>query len=115
MTVEQQIYNIIDTPNTYIGDASYDVDNCQWIAQAGGGSLVHFNRDTYDYVDYSVSVRNKSNKVALEIIKTIYDKLKNYAGESFSIIISRLPSYLGKDDKNRVVYTCYIQYQLGGY
>ena len=113
--VEENIKAIMDTPNTYIGEAPIDVDNCQWITTSGGTSRVHFDHNTYDYPKYSIAVRGTSNEEAKQRVDAIYHKLQNYVGDGFAILISRLPRFVGRDNKYRTIYSITIEYQIGGY
>ena len=113
--IEKQIYDIIDTKDTYIGEAPLDKSVCQWIKQSGGRSKVHYGKDTYDYLHYSIVIRGISNEETLQRSKIIYDKIKNYTGNSFSIIINRTLTFVGRDIKDRSVYSFQIEYQMGGY
>lgn len=99
----------------YIGDASIDVDNCSWIITSSGKSLVHFNKDTYDYPNYIVYVRGVNNREVNIRVDNIYQLLNNYVGDGFVILTKQLPSYIGRDQKHRAIYSFRIEYQLGGY
>lgn len=113
--IEETIRDIISIDNTYIGEAPLDVDNCQWIKQMSGNTEIYFDLNTYDSPTYSIYCRGTSNKEVLERVQNVYNKLKNYIGTDFVIIISRLPYFVGRDDKYRIIYTFRIEYQLGGY
>lgn len=113
--MEEIIKNIIGLNNTYIGEAPIDVDECQWIRVMSGRSEVHFEKDTYDHLYYSICCRGKSNQEAKNRIKQMYDALKNYTGQNYVILIERTPYYVGRDDKYRAIYKFEIEYQLGGF
>lgn len=113
--IEERLKQLLDLPQTYIGEAPVDVDNCQWIRASSGVSRVHFNKDTYDKPAYSIYVRGKNNQETKARTKEVYDSLKNYADASCAVLITRLPTFLGNDDKYRSVYTFRLEYQLGGY
>lgn len=115
MTIEEKIKGIIDLPNTYIGECPIDTPNAQWIKYSSGSSNVHFNKDTYDRPEYTIFVRGTNNKEASERVKLVYDKLKNYTGGEFVILIKRLPHYVGRNEKYQSIYSFRIEYQLGGY
>lgn len=102
-------------PNTYIGEAPPNTDNCQWVKLLGGRSRVHFGKDTYDYPRLSVCARDKKNQKALEIIMQMYHILQNYTDANDSIIITRTPYFTGRDLLDRSVYSFQIEIQLGGY
>lgn len=113
--IEEIILNLIDLPNTYIGEAPIDVDECQWIKTMAGLSKNHFNDNTYDRPTFNIYFRSASNKNLLKIVQDTYHKLKNYVGANYVILIERTPHYVGRDDKYRVIYTFQIEYQIGGY
>ena len=101
--------------NTYIGDASIDVDDCQWIRPNSGRSDVHFDKETYDYPKYTIYVRARNNADAKKRVDAIYHLLNNYVGQGFVILTDNLPRYNGRDDKDRAIYSFRVEYQLGGY
>lgn len=99
----------------YIGEGPIDVDNCQWIRSNSGRSDVHFDKETYDYPNYTIYVRARNNQDAKQRIDKIYHILNNYVGANFVILTDRLPRYNGRDEKDRAIYSFRIEYQLGGY
>lgn len=113
--IEEIIRNIIDLPKTYIGEAPLDVYECQWIRSLSGKSKTFFDKDTYDYPEFNIYVRDTSNAVAKERVDSIYHKLKNYVGANYVILANRLPHFVGRDNKYRAIYAFKIEYQLGGY
>ena len=115
MYEEEQIRSIINLPNTYIGEAPIDVDDCQWIRLGSGVSRIHFAKETYDKPHFSIVCRGVRNREVKERTRQIYDAVKNYVGNGFVIIIARLPHFVGRDDKGRTLYSFRIEYQLGGY
>lgn len=113
--MEEIIRGLIGLENTFIGEAPVDIDNCQWIAQESGVVDNHFIGDTYDKPEYRIYVRNTSNKLARDIINSIYHKLQNHVGANYVIIIDRLPYYRYRDIQYRSIYALKIEIQLGGY
>lgn len=100
---------------TYIGDCPVDVDDCQWIKADSGVSKVHFDKETYDYPKYTIYVRARNNADAKQRVENIYHMLNNYTGNGFVILTSRLPRFVGRDAKDRALYSFRVEYQLGGY
>ena len=115
--IEETIRALIESSykNTYIGDASVDVDDCQWIRSNSGRSDVHFDKETYDYPKYTIYVRARNNVNAKARIEAIYHMLHNYVGQGFVILTDSLPRYNGRDTKDRAIYSFRVEYQLGGY
>ena len=111
----EKIKQLIDLDNTYIGEAPIAIDNCQWIRPAGGASDVYFAKETFDKPTFSIYVRDKSNACAAKRTEILYKKIRNYTDSVSSLLIRRLPSFVGKDDKHRSVYVFSIEYQTGGY
>ena len=112
--LEDILISIIDYKPSFIGEASIDIDNCLWIRNDGGLIDLHFENQTYDKPDYKIYVRNTSNEQARSIIYSIYNKLKSYKQNNYVIIADRLPRFVGRDIKNRAIYSLTIQIQLGG-
>jgi hypothetical protein len=54
--------------NTYIGDASIDVDDCQWIRPNSGRSDVHFDKETYDYPKYTIYVEHVITRMPKNVL-----------------------------------------------
>lgn len=115
MLLEDEIRSIINLSNTYIGEAPIDVDNCQWIVTASGESQFHFGNKSYDSPEYIIMLRGLLNEEVLGRCDKVYHLLKSFVGNGFIIITKRTPHFVGRDDKNRPVYSFKIQYQLGGY
>lgn len=116
MDYEMILFNLINEPsNTYIGEAPIDVDNCQWIRTSSGRSEVFFGKDNYDHVNYTVYVRNTSNKDAQEKAKELFNKIRNWTDSQTSLIATRTPRYAGRDVKYRSVYAFQLELQTGGY
>ena len=114
--IEEKLVSIVNLKNTYIGEGPIDVDDCQWIRATSGTSKVHFLKDTYDRPTYSIYVRGKNNQEAHKRLEVIYKRLKCYTEQpDVAILITRLPTFVGRDDKNRSVYTFQLEYQTGGY
>lgn len=101
--------------DTYIGEAPIDKDNCQWIRASAGSSIVHFDKETYDYPHYTIYVRGANNQEAKKRVDDVYHLLNNYTGQGFVILTRQLPRFIGKDQKHRSLYSFRIEYQLGGY
>lgn len=115
--IEETIRALIEPSykHTYIGDASIDIDDCQWIRSNSGISRNHFDKNTYDYPKYTIYVRARNNATAKQKVNNIYHMLKNYTGSGFVILADSLPRYNGRDTKDRAVYSFRVEYQLGGY
>ena len=105
MTLEEQMKNIINLSNTYIGECPPDADNCQWIRESAGTSQVYFNKDTYDKLLYTIYIRGKLNAETYQRTQEIFKKLQNYTEDNCSILVARLPHFAGKDDRFRSVYS----------
>ena len=112
---EENIYNIINLDNTYIGYAPIDVDDCQWIRSLSGDSELHFLGETYDKPKFAIGCRGLKHQEVKERSRELYNKLKNYIGEDFVIITKSLPHIVGKDESSRFIYSFNIEYQLGGF
>lgn len=121
MFVEEHIADIIKYIKripykyVYIGDAPIDVDECVVIRAASGTSKVHFEKETYDYPHYTIHVRASTNQRANDLVSRVYDRLANYTADNCAILIRHLPHFVGRDQKNRSLYSFTIEYQLGGY
>ena len=115
--IEETIRALISAsyPHTYIGDASTDVEDCQWIRALSGSSDVHFDKKTYDHPRYAIYVRARSNATAKQRVENIYKMLANYVGQGFVILTADLPRYNGRDANDRAIYSFRVEYQLGGY
>lgn len=113
--VAERIKQLINLPNTYIGEAPIAVDSCQWIRPAAGNSTVYFAKETYDRPAFSIYVRDKSNEEAARRCEAAFKGIRNYTDSLSSLLVRRLPSFVGKDDKHRSVYVFSIEYQTGGY
>lgn len=108
------IVQLLDLPNTYIGEAPLEEDNCQWIILSSGMSKTFFGRKTINNPEYAVYVRDKSNEAASNRIQSCFKKLQNWNDEYNAIAIRRLPRYVGRDEKHRCVYSFRIQFIIGG-
>ena len=62
--------------DTYIGEAPMDNDNCQWIKASAGSSVVHFDKETYDYPHYTIYVRGANNQEAKDRMNVIYHDIQ---------------------------------------
>ena len=102
-------------PNVYISAAPVDLDSCVWIRAAAGTSIVHFEKTTYDRLEFTIGVRDLKNAKALDTVDGVYHLLANYVGKGFVILAKRLPHFVGRDAKDRAVYSFQIEYQIGGY
>lgn len=110
-----KIKKLINLPDTYIGEAPIAIDSCQWIRPTAGDSTVYFDKNTFDRPTFSIYIRDKVNANAAERVRTIFKNIRNYTDSLSSIIVRRLPSFIGKDEKHRSVYVFSIEYQTGGY
>lgn len=106
----QRTYN-----NVFIGEAPIDVDECVVVRATSGYSRVYFDKDTYDYPNYTIYVRSGNNQRAKQLVDQVYHSLVNYTGNGFVILTDRLPRFVGRDEKNRALYSFKVEYQLGGY
>lgn len=113
--IEQKLYQIINQSNTYIGEAPVDMDDCQWIRASGGEAVVHFGKGDYNRPSYAIYVRGVSNEETYKRTLELFAKIRNFTDSISAFIATRLPQYVGKDEKNRSVYTFQIQYQSGAY
>lgn len=114
MTLER-IVSLINLPNTYVGEAPIGVDSCQWVTPAAGSSEVYFSKQTYDRPTFSIYVRDARNSVAALRADELLKRIRNWTDSQSSLLVRRLPTFVGKDDKHRSVYTFSIEYQTGGY
>ena len=113
--VFDNIKQLIDLPNTYVGEAPIAVDNCQWIRPAAGDSTVYFDKSTYDRPTFLIYVRDEVNADAASRTDEVLKRIRNYTDSTSSLIVRNLPSFVGKDEKHRSIYTFSIEYQTGGY
>ena len=111
----EKIKELINLPDTYIGEAPVAIDSCQWIRASGGNSETFFTKQTFDKPSFSIYVRDANNAYAAARVEQIYKKIRNHTDSVSSLITRRLPSFVGKDDKHRSVYVFSIEYQTGGY
>lgn len=111
----EKIKQLINLPNTYIGEAPIAVDSCQWIRAAAGTSLVHFCKETYDKPAFLIYVRGSDNAETSKRTDDVRRKIQNFTDASGALLVKSLPRFVGKDDKHRSVYTFSIEYQTGGY
>lgn len=113
MTADK-IKQLISLPNTYIGEAPIAIDNCQWIRPSAGSSTVHFGRKTYDRPTFSIYVRGTTNGETAERCAFLFNLLRNRGDSTWALLARRLPSFVGKDEKHRSIYTFQLEYQSGG-
>ena len=113
--VEEKIKQLINLPDTYIGEAPIAIDNCQWIRVSAGSSTVYFAKDTYDRPAFSIYIRGKDHAEALARTQSIFKSIRNRTDSMSSLLVRRLPSFVGKDEKHRSVYTFQLEYQTGEY
>ena len=110
-----KIISLINLPNTYGGEAPIAIDNCQWVRSAAGNSKLFFCKKRYDKPAFSIYIRDTDNAKAARRVEELFKKLQGYSDSTSAIIVTRLPSFVGKDSKHRSVYTFSIEYQTGGY
>ena len=110
----ERIKQLINLPDTYVGEAPIAVDSCQWIRPAAGDSTVYFTKETYDRPAFSIYVRDPVNSVAYTRIMELFKRIRNWNDSVSSLLVKRLPSLVGKDEKHRSVYVFSIEYQTGG-
>lgn len=108
------IVQLLDLPNTYIGEAPPSVDSCQWVVSSSGFSNTFFGKSTINKPEYAVYVRDNSNNEANTRAQKCFKKLQNWNDENNALIATRLPSYVGRDEKHRSVYSFRIQFIIGG-
>lgn len=108
------IAQLLDLPNTFIGEAPPGENTCQWISLSSGTSKTFFGLKTIDSPEYAIYVRDPSNEVANERAQVCFKKLQNWNDAHRALAVSRLPAYVGKDDKHRSVYSFRIQFIIGG-
>ena len=114
-----KIYNLITASGTsqptYIGDAPIAIDDCQWIRVTGGTTDLHFEKGNFDKPIITIGVRDTFNANASSRAYILFKKLRNYVDASSQLIAVRLPTFVGKDDKHRSIYSFQLEYQTGGY
>ena len=115
MYLEEQLVNIINLSNTYIGDSPIAVDNCQWIRTSSGMSRTYFGKENYDYPVFSIYIRGTDNKEVSQRAYDIYTRIRNWSDSISGLIARRDPRYIGRDDKYRSIYTFQLEFQTGGY
>lgn len=113
--IEQKISQLLNTPETFIGEAPTGKDNCQWIRAGAGSTKVHFAKGNYDKPSFSIYVRGVENEETCERTNLLFNRIRNYTDAGCEIIATRLPQFVGKDDKHRSVYVFQIEYQSGRY
>lgn len=113
--IEQKLFQLINRPNTFIGEAPIGIDDCQWIRPAAGRTTVHFAKGNYDRPAFSIYVRGTNNEEACIRTKEIFNTIRNFTDGVCEIIATRLPQFVGKDDNHRSVYVFQIEYQSGSY
>lgn len=113
--MEEHIKSLINLPNTFIGNAPIDIDDCQWIKSSGGRSEAFFNKDTFNYPTYSIYFRRISHQEANRAAKTIFKQIRNWTDSQSALLTPRMPAFIGTDHKGRSVYTFQIEFQTGGY
>lgn len=105
---------LLDLPETYIGEAPPETNSCQWIVTSSGSSTTFFGKKTIDKPEYAIYVRDASNRVASVRAQDCFKKLQNWNDEHNALLVSRLPSYVGRDEKHRSVYSFRVQFITGG-
>lgn len=108
------ISQLLDLPNTYLGEAPPEVNTCQWIVTSSGFSDTFFGKRTIDMPEYAVYVRDELNGAASARIQECLKKLQNWNDEHNALLVSRLPAYVGRDEKHRSVYSFRVQFIIGG-
>lgn len=108
------IAKLLDLPNTYLGEAPLEINNCQWIVTSSGTSSIFFGKETIDKPEYAIYVRDENNHEASVRAQECLKKLQNWNDEHNALIVLRLPNYVGRDEKQRSVYSFRIQFILGG-
>lgn len=110
-----RLIQLINLPETFVGEAPVGIPNCQWILQTAGSSTLHFDKRNYDKPTFSIYVRDQNNEQALARVNLIFKNIRNTTDGQSAIIVTRLPSFVGRDDSLRTIYVFQIQYQTGGY
>lgn len=111
---DELIVQLIDLPNTYIGEAPPGVDSCQWVVLSSGTSKVFFGRKTNNRPEYVVYTRDNSNRVAGANAQLCFEKLQLWSDEQRAFVAVRSPTYVGRDEKHRSVYSFRVQFIIGG-
>ncbi len=113
--IELLLLKLINRCETFIGEAPIGIDDCQWIRVSSGATKQFFGKDNYDKPLYSIYVRGTNNEETAKRTKSIFKQLRNYSDAQSCFVATRLPSFVGKDDKHRSVYVFQLEYQTGGY
>lgn len=108
------VAQLLDLPNTYVGEAPPGTDSCQWIILSSGDSKLFFGREVIDSPECVVYARDPSNKVANTNIQVCLRKLQSWNDETKALVVSRLPAYVGRDEKHRSVYSLRVRFITGG-
>lgn len=111
---ESLLIQLLGLPETYIGEAPPGVNTCQWISLSSGTSKIFFGLKTINSPEYVVYARAESNKAASDTIQACFKKLQIWNDERRALIVTRLPAYVGRDEKHRCVYSFRVQFITGG-
>ena len=111
----EKLKQLVALENTYLGEAPIGVDDCQWIRAGAGSSDVYFAKSTFDKPIFSIYLRGMNNEEVAKRTDELFKRIRNYTDSTSSLLVRRLPSFVGKDDKHRSVYVFTIEYQTGGY
>ena len=111
---DELIVQLIGLPNTYIGEAPPGCDKCQWVTLSAGKSDIFFGRRTVDKPEYGVYVRSPNNKDAYDTAQACFKKLQIWNDERRALVVTRPPTYVGRDEKHRSVYSFRVQFIIGG-
>lgn len=111
---DEIVAQLIDLPDTYLGDAPPEKDTCQWIKTSSGTSRTFFGKQTIDNPEYAVYLRDPNNQAVSARAQSCFKKLQNWHDGTRALVASRLPTYVGRDEKHRCIYSFRVQFILGG-
>lgn len=112
--MEETIKHLIDLPNTFIGEAPIEEPNCQWIAAHAGSQKFYFTGNSIRYPAFSIYVRRELHKDAREACVKAFEALNGIYYEDSTYYVTRLPRYVGRDEKGRTIYSFTVEIQIGG-
>ena len=111
---DERLVQLLDLPNTYIGEAPIGTNSCQWVSLSSGMSKSFFGRNTIDSPEYVVYIRDTKNAEASRRAQECFKKIQNWSDGTVALKVSRLPTYVGRDEKHRSVYSFRVQFIIGG-
>lgn len=111
---ERFIAQLLNLPNTFIGEAPIEVNNCQWVRVSAGTTENFFSNRVIDRPEYAVYIRDVLNEDACTRAEECLKTLRNWHDAYNALIVTRLPTFVGRDDKFRSVYSFRVQFITGG-